>query len=59
MAELNKTKVRKELRTERPSIYSFELDEIKQWLTDNGEKPFRALRFLNGYMKNAYLLLKK
>lgn len=42
MAELNKTKVRKELRTERPSIYSFELDEIKQWLTDNGEKPFRA-----------------
>lgn len=42
MAELNKTKVRKELRTERPSIYSFELEEIKQWLTDNGEKPFRA-----------------
>ncbi|NCT25044.1 23S rRNA (adenine(2503)-C(2))-methyltransferase RlmN [Bacillus subtilis subsp. subtilis] len=42
MAELNKTKVRKELRKDRPSIYSFELDEIKQWLTDNGEKPFRA-----------------
>lgn len=59
MAELNKTKVRKELRTDRPSIYSFELDEIKQWLTDNGKARSVRLRFLNGYMKNAYLLLKK
>ncbi len=42
MTQLKKTSVRKESRTERPSIYSFELDEIKQWLTENGEKPFRA-----------------
>ncbi len=42
MTQLKKTSVRKELRTEQPSIYSFELDEIKQWLTENGEKPFRA-----------------
>ncbi|MFT0800696.1 23S rRNA (adenine(2503)-C(2))-methyltransferase RlmN [Bacillus swezeyi] len=38
----SKQKVRKELRTEKPSIYSFEIDEIKSWLAENGEKPFRA-----------------
>ncbi|MFJ5963437.1 MULTISPECIES: 23S rRNA (adenine(2503)-C(2))-methyltransferase RlmN [unclassified Bacillus (in: firmicutes)] len=37
-----KQKVRKELKTEMPSIYSFELDEMKAWLKDQGEKPFRA-----------------
>ena len=25
-----------------PSIYSFELNEIKDWLKEQGEKPFRA-----------------
>ncbi|MGE6631353.1 23S rRNA (adenine(2503)-C(2))-methyltransferase RlmN [Bacillus sp. NPDC077027] len=37
-----KQKIRKELRTEMPSIYSFELDELKEWLKEQGEKPFRA-----------------
>ncbi|OLP66488.1 putative dual-specificity RNA methyltransferase RlmN [Bacillus pumilus] len=35
-------KVRKELKTDMPSIYSFELHELKSWLKDQGEKPFRA-----------------
>lgn len=34
--------VRKELKTDMPSIYSFELNEIKDWLKEQGEKPFRA-----------------
>ena len=38
----SKRKIRKELRTEKPSIYSFEIDDIKNWLEENGEKPFRA-----------------
>ncbi len=38
----SKQKVRKELRAERPSIYSFEIEELKSWLSENGEKPFRA-----------------
>ncbi|PSA96151.1 23S rRNA (adenine(2503)-C(2))-methyltransferase RlmN [Bacillus atrophaeus] len=42
MTQSKQTKVRKELRTENPSIYSFELDELQTWLTENGEKPFRA-----------------
>ncbi|AOZ87328.1 23S rRNA (adenine(2503)-C(2))-methyltransferase RlmN [Bacillus xiamenensis] len=37
-----KRKVRKELKTDMPSIYSFELHEIKEWLKEQGEKPFRA-----------------
>ncbi|MFO6495378.1 23S rRNA (adenine(2503)-C(2))-methyltransferase RlmN [Bacillus sp. z60-11] len=37
-----KQKIRKELRTEKPSIYSFEIEDIKSWLKENGEKPFRA-----------------
>lgn len=37
-----KQKVRKELKTDMPSIYSFELNEIKEWLKEQGEKPFRA-----------------
>ncbi|MGQ8948752.1 23S rRNA (adenine(2503)-C(2))-methyltransferase RlmN [Bacillus altitudinis] len=37
-----KQKVRKELKTDMPSIYSFELNEIKDWLKEHGEKPFRA-----------------
>ncbi|MBG9912597.1 ribosomal RNA large subunit methyltransferase N [Bacillus xiamenensis] len=37
-----KRKIRKELKTDMPSIYSFELHEIKEWLKEQGEKPFRA-----------------
>lgn len=39
---MTEQKVRKELKTEMPSIYSFELHEIKEWLKEQGEKPFRA-----------------
>jgi 23S rRNA (adenine2503-C2)-methyltransferase len=30
------------LETKKPSIYSLELHELKEWLTENDEKPFRA-----------------
>ncbi|KPN13513.1 23S rRNA (adenine(2503)-C2)-methyltransferase [Bacillus australimaris] len=39
---MTEQKVRKELKTDMPSIYSFELDEMKEWLKEQGEKPFRA-----------------
>ncbi|APJ10835.1 23S rRNA (adenine(2503)-C(2))-methyltransferase RlmN [Bacillus safensis] len=39
---MTEQKVRKELKTEMPSIYSFELHEMKEWLKEEGEKPFRA-----------------
>ncbi|MBD3858149.1 23S rRNA (adenine(2503)-C(2))-methyltransferase RlmN [Bacillus sp. 28A-2] len=39
---MTEQKVRKELKTDMPSIYSYELDEMKEWLKEQGEKPFRA-----------------
>lgn len=39
---MTEQKVRKELKTEMPSIYSFELHEMKEWLKEQGEKPFRV-----------------
>lgn len=39
---MTEQKVRKELKTEMPSIYSFEIHEMKEWLKEQGEKPFRA-----------------
>ncbi|MGG1697199.1 23S rRNA (adenine(2503)-C(2))-methyltransferase RlmN [Bacillus zhangzhouensis] len=39
---MTEQKVRKELKTDMPSIYSFELHEIKEWLKEQGEKTFRA-----------------
>lgn len=35
-------RVKKEKPNLKPSIYSLRLDELKEWLTANGEKPFRA-----------------
>lgn len=39
---MTEQKVRKELKTGMPSIYSFELHEMKEWLKEQDEKPFRA-----------------
>ncbi|PRS31545.1 23S rRNA (adenine(2503)-C(2))-methyltransferase RlmN [Bacillus pumilus] len=39
---MTEQKVRKELKTDMPSIYSFELHEMKEWLKEQEEKPFRA-----------------
>lgn len=39
---MTEQKVRKELKTDMPSIYSFELHEMKVWLKEQDEKPFRA-----------------
>ncbi|MEN2447010.1 23S rRNA (adenine(2503)-C(2))-methyltransferase RlmN, partial [Bacillus sp. JR_15] len=39
---MTEQKVRKELKTDMPSIYSFELHEMKEWLKEQDEKPFRA-----------------
>ncbi|RFU68808.1 23S rRNA (adenine(2503)-C(2))-methyltransferase RlmN [Bacillus sp. V59.32b] len=42
MAEIITTKEKKETARQKPSIYSLELHEIQEWLTETGEKAFRA-----------------
>ncbi|MBA9024920.1 MULTISPECIES: 23S rRNA (adenine(2503)-C(2))-methyltransferase RlmN [Bacillaceae] len=42
MAETVTTRRKTVKKPEKPSIYSLELNELKQWLTENGEKAFRA-----------------
>ena len=34
--------VEMEVKAQKPSIYSFQLEQLKEWLTKNGEKAFRA-----------------
>lgn len=41
-AEQPKRRVKKEKVQLKESIYSLKLDELQQWLEENGEKPFRA-----------------
>ncbi|WP_342469918.1 23S rRNA (adenine(2503)-C(2))-methyltransferase RlmN [Ureibacillus sp. FSL K6-3587] len=41
-AETPQKRKKKEKPDLKESIYSFTLDELKEWLTDQGEKPFRA-----------------
>lgn len=38
---------KKQTMPEKPSIYSLELDELKNWLTEQGDKPFRADQIFN------------
>ncbi|WP_045515314.1 23S rRNA (adenine(2503)-C(2))-methyltransferase RlmN [Neobacillus niacini] len=42
MEQLNTTETKTTLDTKKTSIYSLELHEIKDWLSNNGEKPYRA-----------------
>ncbi|CEG26773.1 23S rRNA (adenine(2503)-C(2))-methyltransferase RlmN [Bacillus sp. B-jedd] len=42
MEQINATKKSTEEENQKPSIYSLQLQEVKDWLTANGEKPFRA-----------------
>lgn len=42
MAEITTTKEKKETIQQKPSIYSLELHEIKEWVAENGEKAFRG-----------------
>ncbi|MEH7177227.1 23S rRNA (adenine(2503)-C(2))-methyltransferase RlmN [Neobacillus vireti] len=42
MEQLNTTETNTTLETKKTSIYSLELQELKEWLTNNDEKPFRA-----------------
>ncbi|RFU63328.1 23S rRNA (adenine(2503)-C(2))-methyltransferase RlmN [Peribacillus glennii] len=42
MAEITTTRKKKETTQQKPSIYSLELHEMKEWLQENGEKPFRG-----------------
>lgn len=41
-AESSQKRVKKDKPQLKESIYSLTLDELKQWLDENGEKPFRA-----------------
>ncbi|MFD0049257.1 23S rRNA (adenine(2503)-C(2))-methyltransferase RlmN [Actinomycetes bacterium NPDC127524] len=42
MAEVLTVRNKEEKSQEKPSIYSLELHQLREWLSDNGEKPFRA-----------------
>ncbi|MEH7299633.1 23S rRNA (adenine(2503)-C(2))-methyltransferase RlmN [Neobacillus drentensis] len=42
MEQLNTTEKKTTLDNNLPSIYSLELHQLKEWLSENGEKPFRA-----------------
>ncbi|WP_435368046.1 23S rRNA (adenine(2503)-C(2))-methyltransferase RlmN [Neobacillus niacini] len=42
MEQLNTTENNTTLEMKKTSIYSLQLHELKEWLTNNGEKPFRA-----------------
>ncbi len=42
MEQMNTTETNTTLDMNKKSIYSLQLDELKSWLTENDEKPFRA-----------------
>ncbi|WHY79291.1 23S rRNA (adenine(2503)-C(2))-methyltransferase RlmN [Neobacillus sp. WH10] len=42
MEQLNTTETKTTMDIKKKSIYSLELHELKNWLSENGEKPFRA-----------------
>jgi 23S rRNA (adenine2503-C2)-methyltransferase len=42
LEQLNTTENNTTLDTKKTSVYSLQLHELKEWLTNNGEKPFRA-----------------
>lgn len=42
MEQLNTTETNTTLDSKKTSIYSLQLHEFKEWLSENGEKPFRA-----------------
>ncbi len=48
------TAAKKQTEPQKPSIYSLELHELKNWLSENGEKPFRADQIFDWlYIKRA------
>src|SRR3954464_6864350 len=42
LEQLNTTETKTTMDTKKKSIYSLQLEELKNWLSENGEKPFRA-----------------
>jgi 23S rRNA (adenine2503-C2)-methyltransferase len=42
LVQLNTTEASTTLETRKDSIYSLQLGQLKDWLSENGEKPFRA-----------------
>lgn len=42
MEQLNTTERKETSEWKKPSIYSLQLDALKEWLKDHGEKPFRG-----------------
>jgi 23S rRNA (adenine2503-C2)-methyltransferase len=42
LEQINTTLTNETTETNKPSIYSLQLPELKKWLSENGEKPFRA-----------------
>jgi 23S rRNA (adenine2503-C2)-methyltransferase len=42
LEQLNTTETKSENDSKKTSIYSLQLQQLKDWLSENGEKPFRA-----------------
>lgn len=42
MTEITTARKKKVTAPEKPSVYSLELHQLREWLTENGEKAFRA-----------------
>ncbi|MGG4488881.1 23S rRNA (adenine(2503)-C(2))-methyltransferase RlmN [Metabacillus idriensis] len=54
MEEVKRTKKTVTKEQVKPSIYSLELGELQDWLTEKGEKPFRAAQIFDWlYIKRA------
>lgn len=54
MNQTEKTRTKKAIAPEKPSIYSLELHELKEWVEQKGEKSFRAGQIFDWlYIKRA------
>ncbi|WVE35875.1 23S rRNA (adenine(2503)-C(2))-methyltransferase RlmN, partial [Priestia megaterium] len=42
MEEVAKRKAKAEEKTQKPSIYSLEMNDLENWLVEHGDKKFRA-----------------
>ncbi|HZG71213.1 MAG TPA: 23S rRNA (adenine(2503)-C(2))-methyltransferase RlmN [Chondromyces sp.] len=55
MEQITTRKSKLKNEPEQPSIYSLELHELKEWLKENGEKPFRAEQIFDWLYKKRIL----
>lgn len=58
MEQLNTTETNTTAEVKKKSIYSLQLQELKDWLSENGEKPFRAEQIFEWLYKKELQLLR-